>query len=322
MTGDTRGNFDDPDAAPFLGTPNGGINDTDVFVVKFGNDGNEVWRKQFGTASVEGRTRISVFGPNVYVCGFTQGSFPGFLSAGEADAFVARLTPNNGSVLDIAQFGTARNDSAQGIAVDSTGIYLVGCVGDQFPDQSDAFSDDAYVAKFNSNLNMDWVKQFGTYAPDEGWGIALSPAGIYASGCVEAIWNDDLHANDFKGFVALLAPPYRSVDIDIKPGSFPNSINLKSKGNVPVAIFSNAGFDATNVNPLTVTLAGAPVILNNKGLPMASFEDVNSDGLIDLVLHIDTTALHLTQNDTQAVLNGRTYDGQAIKGVDSVRIIK
>ena len=39
------------------------------------------------------------------------------------------------------------------------------------------------------------------------------------------------------------------VNIDIKPGGYPNSINLKNKGNVPVAILSNANFDliATNL---------------------------------------------------------------------------
>ena len=34
------------------------------------------------------------------------------------------------------------------------------------------------------------------------------------------------------------------VDIDIKPGSDPNSINTKSKGTIPVAILSGSGFDA------------------------------------------------------------------------------
>jgi hypothetical protein len=322
VTGDTRGNFYDPDAVPFRGTPNGGIEDWDVFVVKFGSDGNEIWRTQFGTAFVEGRTRISVVASSLYLAGFTAGAFPGQTNLGGEEAFVAKLSTDNGSLLKISQFGPPGTSDAKGIVANASGLFVTGNVGGQFPSQTDVFGQDCYVAAFDADLNMKWVKQFGTYAPDEGWGIALSPAGIYASGCVEAIWDDQLHANDFKGFVALLAPPYLSVDIDIKPGSYPNTINLKSKGNVPVAIFGKAGFDATNVNPLTVTLTGAPVILQNNGRPMASFEDINGDGFMDLVLHFDTTTLRLTQNDTQAVLDGRTYDGRAIKGVDSVRIIK
>jgi hypothetical protein len=52
-----------------------------------------------------------------------------------------------------------------------------------------------------------------------------------------------------------------SAAIDIKPGSFPNSINLGSGGTVPVAILSSITFDAMKVDPLTVTLTSAPVQL-------------------------------------------------------------
>mgnify|MGYP001607101170 CR=1 FL=1 len=75
-----------------------------------------------------------------------------------------------------------------------------------------------------------------------------------------------------------------SVQIDIKPGNFPNSINLGSSGTVPVAIFSTATFDATTVNPTTVTLAGATVKLKGNGTSMASNQDVNGDGRLDLGL--------------------------------------
>ncbi len=49
------------------------------------------------------------------------------------------------------------------------------------------------------------------------------------------------------------------MSIDIKPGSDLNSINLGSNGTIPVAIFSTVDFDATTVDPLTVTLADASV---------------------------------------------------------------
>ena len=74
------------------------------------------------------------------------------------------------------------------------------------------------------------------------------------------------------------------VTTDIKPGTRPNSINLGSGGTVPVAIFSTASFDATRVDPLTVTLASAPVKLKGKGTHMSSSEDVNGDGRSDLLV--------------------------------------
>src|ERR1044072_5547771 len=104
-----------------------------------------------------------------------------------------------------------------------------------------------------------------------------------------------------------------------QPDGFPNSINLGSKGVVPVAILSSATFDATTVNPITITLAQASVKLKGNGTPMASFQDVNGDGRLDLVVQVITTALALSTGDTQATLTGQTFDGKSITGVDSVK---
>ena len=112
-----------------------------------------------------------------------------------------------------------------------------------------------------------------------------------------------------------------NVGIDIKPGSYPNSINIGSNGVVPVAIFSTAGFDATQIDPVTLTLADADVKLRGKGVPMTSFEDVDGDGLLDLVAHVETEGLVLTGEDTVALLEGQTLAGTAIQGVDSVRVL-
>jgi hypothetical protein len=112
-----------------------------------------------------------------------------------------------------------------------------------------------------------------------------------------------------------------TVGIDIKPGGSTNSINLGSKGTIPVAIFSTADFDATTVDPTTVTLAEAKTRLRGKGTPMASLQDVNGDGLLDLVVHVETEALQLTETDSQAQLTGETYDGVSIVGTDFIRVV-
>jgi hypothetical protein len=112
-----------------------------------------------------------------------------------------------------------------------------------------------------------------------------------------------------------------AVNIDVKPGTFPNSINIGSNGTVAVAIFSTPSFDARTVDPLSVTLAGASVELRGKGTPMASFEDVDGDGLLDLVVHVSTEALELSDGDTEVVLEGKTFGGMSIQGTDSVRVI-
>jgi probable HAF family extracellular repeat protein len=121
---------------------------------------------------------------------------------------------------------------------------------------------------------------------------------------------------------AFLLTPIIEVNIDIKPGEEPNSINLGSNGKVPVAVMSSPTFNAKTVDPASVTLAGAQVALKGKGDKyMIAFSDVNGDGLQDLIVHVDTAAFQLSAGDTEALLEGKTNDGLCIRGTDTVRIV-
>lgn len=105
-----------------------------------------------------------------------------------------------------------------------------------------------------------------------------------------------------------------SINIDIKPGSYPNSINLKSKGVVPVAILSSTDFDANTVDPSTVKFAAAS--------PRKwKMEDVDGNGMLDMLLHFETRDLSLTKDCTEAILTGKTTGGQDLEGKDSVNIV-
>lgn len=117
-------------------------------------------------------------------------------------------------------------------------------------------------------------------------------------------------------------PDVVSVQIDIKPGSYPNSINLGSNGVVPVAIFGAASFDVSQIDLLSVTLANANIKLRGNGTLMASFSDVNGDGFLDVVIHITTSALDLSYDEQEAVLEGSMVNGRKFRGKDSVRIVQ
>jgi probable HAF family extracellular repeat protein len=145
--------------------------------------------------------------------------------------------------------------------------------------------------------------------------------GINIAGQIVGIFNsiNSTSPEYLHGFVT--APTVLFVAIDVRPGSFPNNVNLGSGGTVPVAILSSPGFDATTVDPLTITLASASLRLTGRGTPMASFQDVNGDSLLDLMIHVETLALQLSETDTQAVLKGQTFSGIRIIGRDLVRTV-
>jgi len=112
------------------------------------------------------------------------------------------------------------------------------------------------------------------------------------------------------------------VVIDIKPTSDPNCINLGSKGVIPVAILSSATFDATQVDPTSVSLAGSSVAVRGKGKSLAHEEDVNGDGLLDLVVQVETDNLDPNAfQDGTVCLTGTTYGGEAIQGCDEICIV-
>lgn len=110
--------------------------------------------------------------------------------------------------------------------------------------------------------------------------------------------------------------PITTVDTDIKPGSDPNSINLKSKGLIPVAILTTESFDATTVDPPTVEFGP-----NGEAPLRWAVEDVDDDGDLDLILHFKTQATGIAAGDTEATLTGALIGGAPFTGTDSVRTV-
>ena len=129
-------------------------------------------------------------------------------------------------------------------------------------------------------------------------------------------------------YLPLASPwsPAILVEIDIKPGSYPNAINLGAYGLIPVGILSSEDFDATTVDPDSVELAGADVAVRGKSNKyMAHEEDVNGDGLVDLLVQVATENLDPDSfQDGFAVLTGNLleeFGGTLIEGTDEITIV-
>jgi hypothetical protein len=136
--------------------------------------------------------------------------------------------------------------------------------------------------------------------------------------------NEDVIAFQDLALPAIIELNVVPVDIDIKPGSDPSSINCDNvKGVIPVAILTTDQFDATTVDHTTVSFEGATETHVNKktGVPRRHEEDVDDDGDIDLVLHFRLADTRLTCSSTEGTLTGEAFDGTPIEGTDATRMI-
>jgi hypothetical protein len=116
------------------------------------------------------------------------------------------------------------------------------------------------------------------------------------------------------------------VNLDIKPGSFKNQVNTRSRGMVLVAILGTDAFDVTDLDMTSLTFGpdgATPVHDLSDPLKLSDhLQDLDSDGLTDLLMHYRQKETGLAKGDTEACVVGATLGGIPIEGCDSVRIVK
>jgi hypothetical protein len=162
----------------------------------------------------------------------------------------------------------------------------------------------------NSNSEYDWYDELSTIIVDS----QIMPAGNWPNDW----WGDSQLATCWALLTLekVVPPSVIEVEIDIKPGSWPNSINLNQKGRIPVAILTTEDFDAATVDPATVVFGPAAAVPVHYAM-----EDVDGDGDVDLILHFITAEIGLDEDSEEATLTGQTYDEMDIVGTDAVRIV-
>ncbi len=117
--------------------------------------------------------------------------------------------------------------------------------------------------------------------------------------------------------------------IDVKPGSYPNAININGHGVIPVAILGHPEFDVTWVDVATLEFAGLEVRVKGNDDPQCSIEDVSGDegvpdGWDDLVCQFVDDPVQWVPGNGFATLTGYLlpeYGGAWFEAGDEITIV-
>jgi|APTNR8051073442_1049403.scaffolds.fasta_scaffold07534_1 hypothetical protein len=155
---------------------------TDTLVVTFDRDGNELWRRQPGTTTVDSLLHIATDAAgNVFLVGATDGALGG-ANKGSRDAFIMAFD-RDGRTLWSRQPGTTSYEYAHAVATDAAGnVYVAGTTGGALGGSNQGRSD-AFVIKYDHDGRMLWKRQPGTVDSDEATGVATDADGnVYLAG--------------------------------------------------------------------------------------------------------------------------------------------
>jgi hypothetical protein len=137
---------------------------------KFDAQGNVLWSKPFNVAPVTSTSAMTFDNSgNVLVTG---NSWNAIGSSQTSNAFVATFSPD-GDLLNTFEFGSARFDRAESIAVDRQGNILLSGLTEGALDGPNRGLQDAFVAKLTPAFGEPiWVRQFGSSSNEYGFGVA------------------------------------------------------------------------------------------------------------------------------------------------------
>lgn len=147
----------------------------DIVLVKANSSGTLQWIKQYGNVTIgagaSGTERVVATAidnaGNIIIVGTTSGNF-GEANAGSPDAFVMKVSPSDGAVIWIRQFGSvsvgaggSAAENTKGVGVDpGDNIYISGRTAGSLG-EANAGSQDLFAAKLDTDGNILWITQLG-----------------------------------------------------------------------------------------------------------------------------------------------------------------
>jgi len=282
-----------------LGGANAGL--YDVWIAKQDNNGNREWIKQFGTKDYEWSWGVDTDTKNnAYATGWTLGDLGG-VNTGSYDAWLTKYD-TNGNQQWIKQFGTngdTKGDTeAFSLKTDlQDNIFVTGYTNGNLGG-TNAGSFDAWVAKYDTNGNQQWVKQFGTSGLDEAYSVTVDNANhVYVTGVTEGSLGGT-NSGSFDGWVAKL---------DAVSGTIENFNSTPETANtLDGRPFSNRDMlTSTNSNDRIVSLPGQNMITAAGGSDTFAYKSYGGGG--DIINNFTPSSDRI---DLSQIFGSQNYSSQ------------
>jgi hypothetical protein len=168
------------------------------------------WTRLLGSTATDVANGVAIdSNNNVYITGYTGSSLDGETNAGGNDAFLAKYD-SAGTKVWTKLLGTSGGDEAYHVAIDSNNnVYITGYVGGSLDGETNAGSNDAFLAKYDSAGTKLWTKVLGTVTTEtnsiveRAYGVSIdSNNNVYITGFTQGSLDGQTNAGGNDAFLA------------------------------------------------------------------------------------------------------------------------
>ncbi len=144
----------------------------DIILIKYSQEGEKLWSKQFGTVMDEYANSIGIdSNDNIFITGTTIGEFEGNVLQGWSNIVLAKFD-KEGVIEFVKQYGVESSNEGKSLYIDNeNNIYVTGTVTGPFNDNIPLGSQDMIIVKFNQSGEILISKQFGLWYDEHCYDI-------------------------------------------------------------------------------------------------------------------------------------------------------
>ncbi|MBO1048263.1 MAG: hypothetical protein HEQ10_11150 [Dolichospermum sp. DEX182a] len=311
-------------AGAFAGNTN--VSGLDVFVSKYNSSGTQAWVKQLGSsgnnyANINGISTDST--GNVFITGYTDGTFSGNTSLGSYDGFVAKYS-STGTLDWVQQFGTTSEDYSIASKTDSAGnTYVAGWTSGQLTGNTALGGYDGFLAKYNTSGTRLWVKQFGTSSNDYANGLSIDKLGnIYVSGWTDGSFPTYTNQGGQDSYIALFDTNGNQLSIPAITTVITLAATDSDAGETTTGVTANPGtFTLTRTGDLTQAIT---VNYTLSGIATNGTDYSSLPGTVNFAAGVSSAIVTITPTDDNifegtetAILTLTTGTGYALDLITS-----